>query len=1269
MSEKSGSIPGSDFDDREPDFLREHSPPQLVKATEVDTAEESSNDSRSKTVLKTKQEKLKKGTGVIKNVAAIEALSLATEQTLKDINKWLDDTPRFSEFSSASNSPSHFLSSEEFETVGNRFENDYRKSVKSDKPYRMKDREMAKKKRSLDVSKHPKRKEVQRTIERLQPGKSKGNLITNLPKAKENIEESGITIGLGLGKLVKESRNALLVKTDETAPKLSLGTVLKSDVIGFGKNKHNFDEKDGVKKESSSENIENESLEKQKDEAKPNVNPLSFEFSVKKSPEVKSEIKNEEFSKDKENDYTEKAADEEVKTQVYEEKKRIAVKEITNKNKPTPNLSAWFKAFGAPKAPSTPRRKPELNDPPPTPGRACLSPSQESRSEMAFKSVGDGKDKGDKTWYHDSYRHSPNSGVTSLTTKDRIEAPPSVELEEPKSVSVASPMPSPDIRPGSASSLGQPLSNLPPAPRQRKASTSSSMSERSSFSQDPLDGSSPHLSMDERLGGYPAPYPSPLHRSPVAASPVLASPKGEDVNKSTYASINGTIRVGFYQDTSSNLQKSSPEKQSPTSNSPRDQSNSSPFQSYSSYVYPPSVSQSTNMTNVYGQASHSTTNPYSAYPASTSITTSPSLYENLSQYSLPSMMNYTDQSYRSSKPQENFNFSPRQVPYNNPETSTKPPSSVFPVKKRLYAEIESGRLQIPTELPKESQRNLVQSSPQNITSTNRMIYTDSRDNSTSLSFSRLQPSDMHLQQPPPQYDRFPQQSRIHQAPYPTSDGSNRLTCDVSKPESEPKESNLTSQPLSFSVDQSKSQSSEVGNLSRLHAEISRLQMPADYSKMQQSEVAKMLSDSADVTKPKYSMPSPGNMMDNLGGLQSQAMSIGNPNTGTNRATFANPMEAAGLGRLLQPPVTKNTITEDNDGVFRNKFSTGMENVSKLQQPPQSYPGQDDGKRTFARLPANVAGVDSRTSCSVPYQTPMDASLRQNLSNLSHIVDRYQAEERLMQQSPFYSDKNLANIYSKNVSSCGPMYSQPGLAKVSNPSVTAHSQVSYSREAELNIPKPSSFVDPKKSRKKQAKNAEVVTTSTGGSGSTAFQQYVGLKSTEPSAISLKTASVVPGSAFNFGPAPTGLGLSNSLYSDKDAFSGFLDEFRPQPSSYYSMVAAAAHHRSTPDPTGDKTSHPSGTGNAFPFLGHPQARTSSYPTLPQFVNPHQASLMDPAAASSPLYQQYLQRLQEEQLQLRHSGVVHPGLLGPSSGYPPGYHPALGIPRQSYDRPSWL
>lgn len=165
--------------------------------------------------------------------------------------------------------------------------------------------------------------------------------------------------------------------------------------------------------------------------------------------------------------------------------------------------------------------------------------------------------------------------------------------------------------------------------------------------------------------------------------------------------------------------------------------------------------------------------------------------------------------------------------------------------------------------------------------------------------------------------------------------------------------------------------------------------------------------------------------------------------------------------------------------------------------------------------------------------------------------------------------------------------------------------------------------------------------------------------DPTAISLKTASVVPGSAFNFGPTPPGIGLGTGLYGDKDSYSNFLEDFRSAP-NYYMAAAAAAHHRSTPESTEKqaRVAHqptPAQPPN-YPFIGNPQVRPPSYPLGSPFMPAHQAPLMDP---NSPLYQQYLQ-----------AGVLHQGLLAPGT-YPPGYHAALSM-RQPYDsmtRPSWL
>ncbi|MBO8873088.1 hypothetical protein INO02_13525, partial [Staphylococcus aureus] len=48
-----------------------------------------------------------------------------------------------------------------------------------------------------------------------------------------------------------------------------------------------------------------------------------------------------------------------------------------------------------------------------------------------------------------------------------------------------------------------------------------------------------------------------------------------------------------------------------------------------------------------------------------------------------------------------------------------------------------------------------------------------------------------------------------------------------------------------------------------------------------------------------------------------------PNPGNpNRGGYTNPMEAARLGRLMPP--SNSTITEDNDGVFRNKYENPVQ---------------------------------------------------------------------------------------------------------------------------------------------------------------------------------------------------------------------------------------------------------------------------------------------------------------------------------------------------------
>lgn len=163
----------------------------------------------------------------LKNTSNLDSLSLATEQTLKDITKWLDDaSPKFRECSSTSNSPSHYSNLEDF---------DADKKKPNEKLAVKQAKDVKKRVFNRDPTKFFKRREVQRTIDRLQPGKSKGNLLSNVQSSNKPDD----MFPLGPLAKIKDAKNALIVKTDENAPKLSLGSVLDS----FGKHRFVDDQK------------------------------------------------------------------------------------------------------------------------------------------------------------------------------------------------------------------------------------------------------------------------------------------------------------------------------------------------------------------------------------------------------------------------------------------------------------------------------------------------------------------------------------------------------------------------------------------------------------------------------------------------------------------------------------------------------------------------------------------------------------------------------------------------------------------------------------------------------------------------------------------------------------------------------------------------------------------------------------------------------------------------------------------------------------------
>ncbi|XP_035719781.1 protein split ends-like isoform X2 [Vespa mandarinia] len=230
--------------------------------------------------------------------SAIQALNQATEQTLNDINKWLDDAPRLSEFSSGSDSPV-FHSSIESNKSGPKLEAPRKRpsSIKIFGPH------------------GPSRpKKIQRTIDRLQPGKSKGNLLLKKPLNLSSSNISDTTVHQSASDNVQPSTD---VKEE---PKLSLGTVLK-----------NADSIQLICKglvSSPNPNFSND--DEEEDHTTVSVNSTSNAVE-EKLPANKGTI---------------------LPLTTVEETKdsNVFTEEIQKQKSTTPNLSAWFKAFGAPKS-------------------------------------------------------------------------------------------------------------------------------------------------------------------------------------------------------------------------------------------------------------------------------------------------------------------------------------------------------------------------------------------------------------------------------------------------------------------------------------------------------------------------------------------------------------------------------------------------------------------------------------------------------------------------------------------------------------------------------------------------------------------------------------------------------------------------------------------------------------------------------------------------------------------------------------------------------
>ncbi|KAJ8737517.1 hypothetical protein PYW08_000112 [Mythimna loreyi] len=1215
---------------------------------DVDSEDESIENLKSKCAPKK---------GSKKNSAKNESASEALEQAVKDISKWLDDAPKGSNVSSPCDSPAQTISTEDHEN--SRLDDEL---SQGEKPLHTR-KELSRKRPSSREPKLLKRREIQRTIERLQPGKSKGNLLTNL--SNKNTEKTEEVLPVGPQNKIRDAQ-----KAEESSPKLSLGSVLPAVEFALGKD-HNFGNNEENKIEDTKDSIKPTEVQK---EEKVEDTP------VEKKPE---EVIVQPNKKDAE----------------VETEPQMITK--PNQEKATPNLSAWFKAFGAPKSTGptapAPKKKPDEAD------------SEEKVPE-------------------------------NVTVETKVSSPKNtVKYDSPTGPDTPNP-----------EGGDSPLTNVGTTPRQRRTSTGSSVSERSSFSQD-LD--SPRHQMS---------HTSPLLRSP-------ASPRTDDFQKITYPIINGTVRAGFYQDTTS--MKSSPEK----SCSPRE-APQSPYSPYSQHVYATNnvtapatpnyfVDHNKSPLPAYSQNPppyfDNTKTPAANKPARTDdFTPLPQDSYQQNQYTGPFSPAYTPYS------QNSANYSQVQTSPQAPASNTPAPTNstqimpdlktaLFPVKKRTYNEPDHSPLPPPTTKAESKEvTGTVQSKNEyqkNSSSLHSITPTSVDDIALALSEkSELAKINSLREKATLEFAETQNRDVKYDVNESLQNNKNNINIDLDKPIGIIKKDNVDMVNMGYlnpEIDRRSSGETHVHEVDYLPRDISKSNMNHPQQKGYdvdaiainlglnsqhlQKNMAKANMNSGNIPPAHSQSHNEMNMNQNIiHAHHNQYESISGQNvsnfsisdidlankklyscstTSSSAAIdygnwkmtshmrkqellpsdYSTPYSANNVEKLKNEmsAISANTIAYNKSLQQHqqyNSYNVARPSLQRNQDLQQNLPGElripnprghlkNDHMTTASSISDTdviAKNIDTLAKTqksdklvqnhplvsSNPYKTPysnptsLPLDTLRSLPNIPQMLERYTNDDRYLssfassQAASLYHDKSfqMAQMFNKSISS--------EIHPVST-SVSIYSQPSMSMSKDNSIYKTSSVaasqIDPKtKPKRKRTTDAKQTAQ---------ISQAYHPSSCGTDVLSSVKSSMMPGNAFNFGTSAN-MALSSGLYGDNGSFT--IEDFRNSTANQLMaanyMVAAVAHQqRNNAEANADKLVKPAHqnsthTAGTFPFIGHSQVR-AGYP----FVG------TDP---TSPLYQQYLQRHQEELLRQTGAQIM--------SLYPGGYPPTLGV-RQPYDinRPSWL
>ncbi|CAH0716146.1 unnamed protein product, partial [Brenthis ino] len=1194
---------------------------------DIEDAGKDSSDDESVESVKVKPKRRKKSTA--KNASASEAL----EQAVKDISKWLSDAPKSSTVISPCDSPAQTISTEDADN--SRLDDE---SSQGDKPILLR-KDLTRKRPSSREPKIVKRREIQRTIDRLQPGKSKGNLLTNM--SNKNTDKAEEATPLGPSKSTRDS-------SKEEECKLSLGSVLPTVEFTLG-NDHNF----------NNDNNKSDKLKGTKKVGEPKDNKKAEPITESK-PEEKTVYP------------TKKDAEVETEPQTI-------IK--PSQEKATPNLSAWFKAFGAPKTtstPSNPKKKVEETE------------TEEKPAEIT----------------NNETKTSPKTSAVKYDSPNDLNSP------------------NPD---GGDS----PLPSVIATPRQRRTSTGSSISERSSFSQD-LDSPRHQMSLT-----------SPLLHSP-------ASPRTDDFQKITYPIINGTVRAGFYQDTTS--LKSSPEK----SCSPRD-APQSPYSPYSQHVYASNGATGSSTPNYFVDHNKSPLPTYGQnappyYDTSKApVVSKPARVHD--DYTALGPDSFQQNQYNGPFSPTPSQYSPAQTNYSQPQVSPQrdapasqptsapqilpdPKTTLFPVKKRTYNEPEN-------PLPaKKSENNEVVTSPAKTeyTKTPQPVHPASTQSSTSVDNIALALSEksevlklntLREKNVTIDYSERRNADTRDGIPYENTELAHDHKkepinhVDLTKPvppKSATKKDNIDMINMGYLNNEDRkaaNESHDVEFVSRetrpilnpqqkgyeieaiaINLGINNQQLPKPLTKppMITSNMTPAHSHALDRPHTDISISNQNiphahhNHYDALPTGQPMnsfslndielankklyacntsatptAIDYGNWKMNSMRKSDIMPSDYSSTGSYNNTPTSENklkavdassaTAINYNKNVQHqqyNNFNTvPRSSIPRSQEMQQNLPAELRIPNPRGILKSDPIGTNTSISncetltktidsisksqkeklaqnhpmvSSLPYKTPYSThssipieTLR-NLPNIPQMLERYTNDERYLSTfanttSSLYHDKTF-QMFNKTMSSeahptstsVSSLYSQPSIASMSKDNNIYKSAASIA----------STQMDVKRNKRKRTSDAKPSSSQIG-------QSYHTSTCTSDVLTSVKT-TMIPASPFNFGTAPN-MTLSG-MYGDNGGFT--IEDIRNSTNQLMAanyMAAAVAHQQ---------RSH-SQVRAGYPFVG--------------------------AEQSSPLYQQYWQRYQEE-LQ-RQTGAQIMGL------YPSAYSAPLGV-RQPYDainRPSWL